>query len=363
MSDPTRRAVLLGGLGCAVASTAAAQAGPATPSILRDGGFAEALAASERRDGVSLLVQQGGTILNEAYRSGIDPGRSWNIYSGTKGLTGLYAAKLVSDGLIDFDEPVAGVLPQWQNDPRKQVITTRQLLGMLSGIEGPSLIESDPPAVAIRRPCVADPGTRFIYGPAPIQCFAAFVAAKLAASGASHTDPQTDLCQRLLAPMGIVPDRWPRGRGGAPVLATNCHLTARQWARIGRFILDEGTVDGRPLCDPAALADVFRPQTEQNAYGMGWWHSVPDVPRGEPSFLVNTFNLAVIHNNFGRCIVAGGYRRQRLFLFPDHDLIIVRQSNNIRASAIREGFGLAPRPEPDDLDLLFPLLVPRHTAE
>ncbi len=300
---------------------------------ITDAEWAKSVALSNSRDGVSLLVEQGGTILREAYSTRDGVNRASNLYSGTKGLTSLYAAVLVADGLLDLDEPVCETLPVWRDDPRKRLITPHHLLSMTSGIESRNQYHLDAPLEALNRPCLADPGTTFSYGPAPVQCFAALVTAKLVASGAAITDPQTDLANRLLAPLGISPQRWDRTRGGSPVMVVNCYLTAREWAKVGRFVLDGGRINGRQLCDPAALTRALTPTSQNICFGMSWWVSGPTA-QSRHLFEANSLQLTTAHALYGQIWASGGYYAQRLILLPKRDLVIVRQARGVYGAAV-----------------------------
>jgi CubicO group peptidase (beta-lactamase class C family) len=349
MLDASRRQILAAASGSLASallhSPSFSQTGLLPPSTsanqpredITDIEWAQSVALSEGRDGVSLLVEQSGTVLREAYSTPGGINRASNLFSGTKGLTSLYAAILVADGLLDLDEPVSETLAQWRNDPRKRLITPYHLLSMTSGIASRNQYYLDAPLEALNRPCVADPGTSFMYGPAPVQCFAALVTAKLAASGAAITDPQADLTRRLLAPLGITPQRWDRTRGGAPVMVVNCYLTAREWARVGRFVLDGGRVNGRQLCDPAALARALTPSEQNICFGMSWWVSGPRS-QSRHLFEANSVQLTTAHGLYGQIWTSGGYYAQRLILLPKRDLIIVRQARGVFGAAVAKDF-------------------------
>src|SRR5438132_11528699 len=115
----------------------------------------------------------------------------------------------------------------------------RQLLDFDSGLEPLFSVQQteagDRNAVEIRARIVAEPGSAFIYGPAALQVFDQVLKQKLRDQTPTHF-----LERRVLHRLGFGPQRYLPDRVGDPLLATGWILTARQWAKVGRVILDQG---------------------------------------------------------------------------------------------------------------------------
>ena len=141
--------------GCAAAP--AVQAAPAP-------GCAAALAYSSAHQGVAVLVLEDGKV--RCSSDGVSTPQE--LWSGTKSLVGLMAAAAVQDRLLTLDEPASATLAEWREDPKKAAITIRQLLAMTSG-QASTVGRPRGYLDSVNAPLAADPGTKFQYGPAPMQ--------------------------------------------------------------------------------------------------------------------------------------------------------------------------------------------------
>ena len=303
---------------------AAALAAPATGwAGSRD--YAAAADYSARRQGVALLVMQGGRVLFEDYpRSSADATRE--LASGTKSFTGVLVAAMVQDGLLALDEACADTLTEWRTDPVGRMATIRSLLSLSSGVGGGPIGRPPTYAAAVEQPFAGSPGV-FRYGPTPFQAFGEIVRRKLAAAGRPD-DVLGFMDERLLQPAGVAYGRWRRQAGQAN-LPSGAHLDARNWARFGTFVLDGCRVDGRAIVDPAALADCFRPTPANPGYGLCWWLLRPGlIPPSSRSPIDATAAALAGLPEVG---MAAGAGDQRLYLIPERGLVVVRQADGILA--------------------------------
>lgn len=327
----------------------------AAPAVLKASGPYAALAAySATRDGVSLIVQRGGRTLFEDYPTPGGADQAWEMASATKSFCGLIAAAQVQDRLLALDELCAATLPEWRADARKGLITVRQLLSLTSGIDGRGGRRlGDVPAYAdaIAEPAVVEPGARFSYGAVPFQIFGEIVRRKLAAARTGDADPLAYLQRRLFDPLGVRPQRWRRGADGMPHLPSGAALTARDLARVGRFVLDGGKVGGRALVDATALADNFRTSSVNPGYGLTWW--IPRPGMLGPGLRAGIAEEASRITPAGSVRMAGGAGNQRLYILPARDLVVVRQATGV-LRALRGG-------APDWSDADFLSLLPAGT--
>lgn len=323
--DFSRRTALIG-LSAMISSPALAQ-----------GRYEAARAYSVARRGISLLILQGGRVLYEDYHGVGQRMQGWELASGTKSFCGVMAAALVQDGLLSIDEPCADTLAEYRQDRLRAAITVRDLLHLVSGIDGKAGRQfGDVPsyAEAISVPASAPTGTRFSYGPVPFQIFGEVVRRKLAAARTGDRDPLAYLQRRILTPLGIQPLRWQRGADGLPHLPSGAAIKARDWATFGRFVMDGGVHRGRALVDARALAANFEPSRINPGYGLTWWMPRPGMIGPGPRSGVA--GEAVSLSGLGRLSMAAGAGNQRLYLLPDQDMVIVRQADGIR-DALRAG--------------------------
>jgi CubicO group peptidase (beta-lactamase class C family) len=128
-------------------------------------------------------------------------------------------------------------------------------------------------------------------------------------------------------------------RAGNPLMATGFELTARQWARMGKLILNRGFYNGKQLVDPGLL-DNCRHGSEANpAFGLAFWLNREAAHSGAreidvektldyPWQVQNWTDACICRDAPSDMIVSLGSAFQRLYIIPSLDLIIVRQGEN-----------------------------------
>jgi len=261
-----------------------------------------ALAYAERHDLHALLIDVAGTTLAEHYGGGYDVKKPHALYSGTKSFWGVTALAAESDGLLKLDERVATTFPAWRDD-RHATVTLRELLTLTSGIGFGGLGSAVPSyEKALASPIKDDPGTKFTYGGIPLQVFGAVLAAKLKPQ---RLTPHEYLETRVLAPIGMHIDTWKTLKDGTQPLPTGAFVTAREWLKYGRYVLEN-----RALLTPCFIGTTANPR-----YGLGWWLAPLDAPPG------------IVH--------ASGSGGQALYIIPSENAVVVKfgQSNSWKHDA------------------------------
>lgn len=278
-----------------------------------------AIGYSDANDGVSVLVLRAGKPVCVSS----DVSTPHELYSGTKSLVGLMAAAAVKDKLLRLDERASDTLPEWRTDPEKSKITIRELLSMTSGhaqkVGRPIGYDE-----AVNAPLSASPGTKFQYGPAPLQIFGEIMRRKLVAVGQGG-NPRGYIERRILSPLGVRIGSWRDGPDGNPLMPDGLSLAAKEWAKVGEFVRRGGKHRGKWIVDPEAFAQLFNGSAANPAYGLTWW-----LPR-ESTAGGPTADSADISSHAAELpsdmVVAGGAGRQRLYVIPSLKLTIVRQAN------------------------------------
>jgi CubicO group peptidase (beta-lactamase class C family) len=294
---------------------------------------------SAARRGVALLVIQNGKAIFESYPGDHSAQETHKIYSGTKGFWVLAALAAEEEGILKLDERVADTIEEWRSDDRKKHITIRQLLDFTSGLEPMSLLHGDTvpnrDAVALRLPVVATPGERFIYGPSSLQAFHELFRRKLA----SYRETPTHYLERkVLRPLGLGPQEYKRDRAGNPLLASGFRLTAEQWSRIGRLILNGGA----PVLSQRSLSQSLRGTRANPAFGMGFWNNRIAGPKAREFDIEDMLErdwwkqdwreTCLCRDAPADTIASVGSGYQRLIVIPSMNLVIVRLGKNARFS-------------------------------
>ena len=210
----------------------------------------------------AVVVMHGGEVVAERYAEGFDADTRFIGWSMTKTVTGLLVGLLVSDGRMRLDDPAP--VPRWQRpgDPRGE-ITLRHLMQMRSGLRHAENADpiysssevrmmyrdgaSDMAGWAEAQPLDFAPGTHFQYSTATSVILADIVTRALVPNGSPAERQQAMaefLASRLAEPArleSLVGEYDPRGTlvGGSLGWAD-----ARDWARLGELLRNNGSVAG-----------------------------------------------------------------------------------------------------------------------
>jgi CubicO group peptidase (beta-lactamase class C family) len=197
-----------------------------------------------------------------------------------------------------------------------------------------------------------DAGEQFDYGPSHFYAFGEFMNRKLAAQSAIKAKTFEEYATlHVFGPLGISVGRWGKDEAGNVNMPGGMMLTAREWAKFGQFVLQHGAwkqPDGsmKQLLKPELLAQCFEASATNSAYGLTWWLGGAareadtggvDLPRDN----ANTKKPAAgrlsgrvieeasdtrttINGKDTPVYMAAGLGKQRLFILPDRDLVVVR---------------------------------------
>jgi CubicO group peptidase (beta-lactamase class C family) len=307
---------------------------------IRPADCARAAKYSESKRGISMLVKQNGRSIFEHYANGGMRDGRWPIFSGTKSFWGVAALVAAQQGLFRLDDRVSETIGEWKSDPRKSEVTIRQLLSQTDGIEGASRLHRasirDRNAVAIQLSILAEPGTRFIYGPSHLQIFSELLRRKLNGRSTSSY-----LQENVLSPLGLTNLEFKKDARGNPLPASGFELTAREWARLGELVLAHGSYHGRQIVRASLLRQGFVGASANPSYGLTFWLN-RQAPNAREVDIEKELDLpweSALWNDICICkdapadtVVALGSGYQRLFVIPSMNALIVRQGAGAKFS-------------------------------
>lgn len=257
---------------------------------------------SEMAETRAVIVMHDGRTVAERYAPGYHENTRFISWSMAKTVTGVLIGLLVADGRLRLDEGVP--VPSWQRagDPRGE-ITLRQLLQMRSGLRhteaGDPVYESDEvrmlfldgrdamAAHAEAQPLEAEAGKKWEYSSNTTVILADIAARVLTPS----TDPDERrrvlndyLRSRLFEPLGMksmVPEY---DAAGTLIGGSLMHATARDWARFGEFLRNQGSVNGAQLVPPGWIEFMTTPNPRNPGYGAQVWLNRPQPDESSPPF-------------------------------------------------------------------------------
>jgi CubicO group peptidase (beta-lactamase class C family) len=251
------------------------------------------------------------------------------IYSGTKNFVALAALYAERDGLLSLDERASLTLPEWRNDRRRD-ITINQLLSQTSGLSpSGAYFDSarDQMKAALRVPLVDPPGTRFHYGPAGYQAFGEILKRKLRRHGRSV---EGYMRSKIFAPLHIQILYWKHDDVGNPLMHAGLGLNAQDWARFGEFLKENLRNPSKLTSSRERLMVLFTGHAANPAYGLSFWLNVPPSSSRVQSMkdLQPAMDGEQLDSTGPRDIYAAeGTAKQRLYLIPSRDLVIVRYAD------------------------------------
>ncbi len=272
--------------------------------------LADALVSTGHRT-KAVVVLQDGRLLAEAYVRGYGPSTPVLGFSMTKTVLNLLAGRLVESGRLRLDEPVL------------RDITVEQLLRQTSGLD---LTQdnsgfdrstrimygvADKIGAISAAPQATPPGTRWAYADTHFLLLAHVLQQRSGQSLATFAE------RELFAPLGVTSARFDHDAAGTPIGASHLLASARDWARFGQLLLDDGMAGERRLLPRGWVAWSTRP-TLDTGYGAGIWTNrlpgrVPGwgVPWGLQSAPADAY---FARGNMGQFIV----------VVPSERLVVVR---------------------------------------
>jgi CubicO group peptidase (beta-lactamase class C family) len=278
---------------------------------------------SQTHNGLALVIVQGGRTLCDDH-SRLPEGEPFRIYSGTKNFVALTCLIAAQTGLLSLDEPASLTLTEWRHD-RRRSITIRQLLNQTSGLDPSAGMigdSRDQMGAAVQARLRAAPGDEFHYGPANYQALGEILRRKLARTGTSVQDYMERV---IFDPLDVDVSAWARDDAGQPLMHAGIQLTTENWLKFGLFILHRGAVGGRQLVEPRLFAQLFTGTDANPAYGLSFWLNRAEDGGQPMRDLQPAMDGEQLDAGGPRDIAAAeGSDKQRLYVIPSRDLVIVR---------------------------------------
>ncbi len=287
---------------------------------------------SAKASGMSMLVIENGKVIFEDYPNGHKASEPHELASGTKSFTGLCALAASEDGMLTLDEKVSDTITEWKGDSKRENITIRELLSLISGITSATGM-APPYAQALQAEITAKPGEKFQYGPAPFQVFGELMVRKLKANKENKQAEATMvdyLKRRVLDPADIHVGLWRKGRDGMPLMPQGAAFTAREWAKVGELVLNGGMVGGKQIIQSENIKTLFIGSPANPMYGLSWWLNRPMDDQLRNSIRTLTMASDLRYSAPGvpnDLVMAAGAGKQRLYVVPSMNLVVVRQAN------------------------------------
>jgi CubicO group peptidase (beta-lactamase class C family) len=288
----------------------------------------DAYLASQRIAGIIIL--QDGKVRFERYGLGFDANGRWTSFSVAKSLTSTLVGAAIADSSIkSLEDKVTTYIPDLRGSAYDDV-TVRQLLTMSSGVRWSEDYEDPNSDVALfatakpdpgvdatvsylrKLPRAHPPGTVWNYNTGETNLIGVLV------SSATKKPLSQYLQDRIWQPAGMESKAtWLKGATGHEIAGCCIQATIRDFARMGLFVLADGTRNGVQVVPKGWFAEAITKQKDigqpGRGYGFQWW----------------TYDDG--------SVAAKGIFGQGIFIDPKRRLVIASNGNWPRADQGPEG--------------------------
>ncbi|MDE1991435.1 MAG: serine hydrolase [Rhizobiaceae bacterium] len=214
----------------------------------------------------AIVVIKDGRIIAETYGDGFDKATPLIGWSMTKTVNAAIIGRLMLSGRLSFDDQ--NLLPQWMGDARRN-IKLSDLLGMESGLafnesygavsDVTRMLYLDPDAtrIAANAKQVTPAGERFNYSSGTATLLSRIWMNRLPSESAAIAYPRDS----LFAPLGMSSAVFEADERGTYIGSSYLYATARDWARFGLFLLQDGVWKGQRLLPEGFVGAMRTPTT------------------------------------------------------------------------------------------------------
>ena len=286
----------------------------------------------------ALLIVKSGKIVKERYAPGYNKTTKSHVWSVSKSITHTLAGVLVAQGKLTLEDIVT-IPPYKLPVTADQPIRVKHLLQMSAGLKNSDdlRLESanrsfltdmlyqtgrrDIVAYASEVEAIHPPGTHWAYSTAVTSLVGAVIASKV---GNTRRAMLSFMRESLFDKLGMKSVTPTFDAAGNLVSGAYFYASARDLARLGLLYLRDGQWDGERLL-PQGWVDFSRtPNNIDNnkIYGAHFWlNGLPTAEQRESLGFGERMFTGGAESGF----TAWGFRGQYIALFPEQDLIIVRQ--------------------------------------
>jgi len=272
----------------------------------------------------SLLVVRNGQLVVEEYFNGATPSVPHTMQSVSKSVTSLLAGIAIDQGRLGLADRVLALMrtydPVANRDARKDALTVRDLLTMRTGFDWSENVYAGSPLQRLNDcrcdwlrfvldwPMRETPGTRFEY----VSGGVILLGGVIGAATGQRIDRFAD--QYLFGPLQMQGPYWIGGQpDDLPHTGGGLYLRARDMAKIGQLVLDEGRWRGAQIVSARwihestarAVATGRSFGSHPVDYGYLWWVTSPS-----------------------EIITASGALGQWIFVSPRDRLVVTATGNN-----------------------------------
>lgn len=273
----------------------------------------------------AVVVVKDGRIVGERYGEGFSAATPLLGWSMTKTVNAVLVGTLIGDGRMDLD--ATGLFDAWKGEERAQ-ISLADLMAMSSGLAFNEdygdvtdvtrmlYLEPDMAAFAAASRFAAEPGKVWSYSSGTAALLSKLWQNAVGDSKEALAWPRTE----LFGPLGMDSAVFETDARGTFAGSSYLYATARDWARFGQFLLNDGVWNERQLLPSGFVSWMHEAAPASNGeYGRGqvWLHGPtgPGPVMGDPDAGIDLP---------GDTYWMLGHDGQSTAIIPSHGLVVVR---------------------------------------
>ncbi|SMO71163.1 CubicO group peptidase, beta-lactamase class C family [Saccharicrinis carchari] len=274
----------------------------------------------EHYKSVAYLIIQNNAIVYEEYWDGYGPGSLSNSFSAAKSIVGLLIGVAIDEGLIeDVEQAVGDFIPEYNTPPNKQ-LKIKHLLTMSSGLNWNESY-ANPFSITTKAyygkkvnqlvknlTVIETPGKEFHYKSGDTQLLSLILKKATGKSLSAYAS------EKLWTPLGAEKAAlWSLDKNRGDEKAYCCfNSNARDFARLGKLILNNGMMNGKQLVPTKYIKESISParhlvhhedKKPVDFYGYQWW---------------------ILHHEGDTIPYARGIYGQYIFALKNHNAVVVR---------------------------------------
>ena len=282
----------------------------------------DALLADDNASGFqtrALLVVQDGRLVAESYAEGIGPDTPLLGWSMGKSLTAMMIGRLEQLGQVPANP--APLFDAWKSDARS-AITLDDMLHMSSGLDFAEVYApgSDATRMLFNSHSASDvalasaprfaPGEHFSYSSGTTNLLARWITDQ---RGGTPQDGIDFFRDEILRPLGMQHTVFEPDPSGIFVGSSYIYASARDWARLGQLMLNQGQWQDEQLLSREWVQRAQTPNNSENdpAYGYQFWLNSGGEARRFPQLPEDAYFML-------------GNRKQAVMISPSTGTVIVR---------------------------------------
>jgi len=259
----------------------------------------------------SLLVVQDGKLLHEQYWKDHDFSSLMNSFSMAKGILSILVGCAIDDGYLESeDQLVSTVFPRYAENFYGKHLTFRHLMTMQAGFDwieeyrhpfaenSKQYFVEDLAEQAFDIDFIEMPGTRYEYQSVAAQLLG------LALRKVINRDLAAYLSEKIWKPLNMeFPAKWSTDEKGMEKAFCCLHATARDFARLGQLIMQNGRWKDRQLISKDYCERMLSPTPENDAFCFTVWAD---------------------DENETKCRFFYGFLGQFIIMIPEQNKVIVK---------------------------------------